>query len=538
MLQNFSVRYYIPLFFCLFLVLNLNCQNDFYDRYKASSQKYVEGKFHEALQINLKLLEVAEQSKIPSQIAYANLQVGNMRYFLQDRKGAIKWYMAALNIVERERIDSMKGEIYHNISVMYNEMHQTDSTLKYSQKAIANYKAGKNYRELSRALSALVDVYIENGRNLKEGERLINEAERYAKLSKDSSVLAFALTKRAILYGKQKRFKEAAEQLKIPEEIYRKNNVAEELMYLYRMGSKYYTQAGDPIKGMNYMDSLLKWRNDVFKTESAKKAAEYEALYQTAKKDRENKILQQENELKQVQIDSRNKTIIGLAVGILLIVAMVAWRITVLNLKKKEKELLASMAIQKEKVRISRDLHDNVGGQLSYVLYSIADLANDDKQKRIELSGKINESIRSVISSLRETIWAINDEEISMSDFSDKLKVYTRNLFKNTHTHVTYTENITQNVSLNSSIGLNLYRICQEVITNSFKHARAGELKISLATDKNVRITISDNGVGFNLSQDNNGSYGLANIHDRAKESGISIEARSTNEGTSYALVV
>jgi signal transduction histidine kinase len=89
------------------------------------------------------------------------------------------------------------------------------------------------------------------------------------------------------------------------------------------------------------------------------------------------------------------------------------WRINIINLKKKQKELEATQAIQKEKERISRDLHDNVGGQLSYVLYSLDGINTDDKSKRTEITGNVNESVRNVISNLRETIWAINDEAIS-----------------------------------------------------------------------------------------------------------------------------
>jgi signal transduction histidine kinase len=104
--------------------------------------------------------------------------------------------------------------------------------------------------------------------------------------------------------------------------------------------------------------------------------------------------------------------------------------------------LEAAQAIQKEKERISRDLHDNVGGQLSYVLYSLDGINTDDKSKRTEITGNVNESVRNVISNLRETIWAINDEAISINDFSDKLKVYVRSMFRNTETKISFTENI------------------------------------------------------------------------------------------------
>lgn len=535
---NSSFTKYIFLFLLsLSYVPELYCQTDFYKAYNESSKKYVEGKFDDALQINLKLLEKAEKLKVPAYIAYADLQVGNMHYFLEDKKLAVKWYMIALGVVESEKIDSMKPELYHNISVMYNELGIVDSTLKYSQKAISIYKANKNFTELSRALSALVDIYMANNRNLKEAEKLINEAEKYAKLANDERVLAYAHTKRAALYGKQNRFKEAAEELKIPEEIYRKTNVADELMYLYRVGSVYYTKAGDP-RGLSYMDSLLKWKDAIFKKETAKKVAESEALYQTEKKERENKLLQQENNLKQAKIDSRNKTIIGLVIGILLIGVIVAWRISLINLKKKESELQAIKNIQKEKERISRDLHDNVGGQLSYVLYSLDGIEGKSKVELMDLTSDINQAIRGVVGNLRETIWAISDEHLTVTDISDKLKVYSKSLFRNTKIKIVFNENIQNNKELNSLTGLNLYRICQEILNNAFKYSKSNELLISIVSHNSTTISIKDNGIGFDKTNIDYG-YGLENIESRAKESNISVEFKSvTGEGTEYVLVV
>jgi signal transduction histidine kinase len=228
-----------------------------------------------------------------------------------------------------------------------------------------------------------------------------------------------------------------------------------------------------------------------------------------------------------------------LVISILLIILIVLWRINAINLRKKEQALLAAQKMQKEKERISRDLHDNVGGQLSYVLYSMDGVNIEDKEKRSAVISDINESVRSVISNLRETIWAINDEAISVNDFSDKLKVYVRSMFRNTGTKIIFNEKIENNIQLNSFVGLNLYRICQEIINNAFKHAQATELNITIASDDRVTIGISDNGVGFELNEDKENSFGLTNIKSRAAETKISLDVKTKpGAGTSYVLIV
>jgi signal transduction histidine kinase len=513
-------------------------QTDFYEPYKASGKKCVEGNYAEALRINLNALADAEKTGNPVYLAYANTQVGNMYYWLKNKKSAVKSYMTAMAIIEKNSIDSMKAGIYHNTSVMYNELFVIDSALKYSGKAIAIFRKNKQYVKLSQALSALTDIYIIQLGDFRKSEELIDEAEKYARLSKNEVILAYAISKRSKLLAAQKKYKEAIEQLNMAGPIYRNYNLAADMMYYYRMQSSYRLKTGDST-ALNYMDSLLYLRDSIFKKETAKQSAEYATLYQTEKKERENKLLQQENILKQTQIDSRNRMIIGMAIGILLITVLVAWRISVMNLRKKEKQLEATKALQKERERISRDLHDNVGGQLSYVLYSIDGLSDQNAEKRVAVTQSINESVRNVISNLRETIWAINDESVSVNDLSDKLKVYVRSMFRNTDVKIVFQETIEKNIPLNSLTGLNVYRICQEIINNAFKHAKASELTIAITASERLEIIITDNGIGFNKDTSTIESYGLTNMKKRADEAGIAFHWDSEEgRGTRFRLVV
>ena len=173
------------------------------------------------------------------------------------------------------------------------------------------------------------------------------------------------------------------------------------------------------------------------------------------------------------------------------------------------------------------------------MLYSLDGINTDDRSKRTEITNSVNESVRHVISNLRETIWAINDEAIDINDFSDKLKVYVRSMFRNTSTKISFSENIKTNNQLNSLVGLNLYRICQEIINNAFKHSKATELIVNIKSENDVTIEIMDNGVGFDLDAVSKDGFGLANIKSRASEVGISLELESKlQSGVKYKLVV
>ena len=207
-------------------------------------------------------------------------------------------------------------------------------------------------------------------------------------------------------------------------------------------------------------------------------------------------------------------------------------------LDQKMREIEAVRQSQKEKERISRDLHDTVGGQLSYVLYSLEGVKETGAQKRNEIVEDINHTLRHAIGNLRETIWAIHEENISIQDLSDRLKVYVRNLFRHREIDIDFRENISEDRHLQSAQALQMFRICQEILHNTFKHAHATNLVVNITSHQHINIQINDNGIGFFEDLVTEG-MGLTNIKTRAQENGIRLTIQTApSQGTKYSLLV
>ncbi|MCK6650675.1 MAG: histidine kinase, partial [Bacteroidia bacterium] len=371
--------------------------------------------------------------------------------------------------------------------------------------------------------------------NKNETQKSIDSAVFYAKISGDESAFNFAKTKQGIFYSqtneRQKAFKIYNELL----ERYGSTKNLDGQKYILTLISD--QLLSDP-ESQKALSRLIRLKDSIFGLDVADKVASYQIKYESEKKENLNKILQQENMLNQAKINTRNRTIILLVISILLIVLLIFWRINVINLRKKQEELLNAQKLQQEKERISRDLHDNVGGQLSFVLLSLEGLSDEQKEKREEVVKSINESVRQVIGNLRETIWAISDENIRIQDFSDKLKVYSRNLLRHSNIQIKFQEQIESNREMNALVGLNLFRICQEIINNALKHSMANLLEVVIYSHSNITITISDNGKGFYEGNEKEG-YGLSNIKKRAEETGIKVKVDSApNKGVKYKLIV
>ena len=99
-----------------------------------------------------------------------------------------------------------------------------------------------------------------------------------------------------------------------------------------------------------------------------------------------------------------------------------------------------------------------------------------------------------------------------------------------------------EDVHLNSSIEDHLFRIVQELLSNTLRHAKAKELEVYLhQVDKNVLLRIVDDGVGFDMKEQSNkaGSYGLNNIRERVVGMGGTVKIISfKGQGTSVEIKV
>jgi signal transduction histidine kinase len=362
---------------------------------------------------------------------------------------------------------------------------------------------------------------------------MISNAEKYAELSQDKGMIAFAASKRYnYAFYLKKDYDEALRYVNKAEKWYLETGNREAILNAYRAKAECLIMLRDT-SAITYMRKWIAFKDSVFQEEKALNIAKYETLYETEKKDQENKLLQQKNE--------RNRLVLLIVVVVFILLIVLGLRLYNRNiLKNKQQELLLLKKLQHDKERIARDLHDHIGGHLSFISYSLDGIKDEDKEKRSEVADSIHQSVRSVINSLRETIWAIIDSNIDVYDFSDKLKLFARGLFKHGKTKVNFTENIKTKREMNSLAGLNLYRICQEILNNAFKHANATEVKIDLQCDEEkLFIVISDNGVGFDITQQNKEQYGLQNIKKRATEFGISLKLETgVNKGTRYELLV
>ena len=189
---------------------------------------------------------------------------------------------------------------------------------------------------------------------------------------------------------------------------------------------------------------------------------------------------------------------------------------------------------------IARDLHDEIGTRLATLkLYTsqIARYAGDDEAPRT-LRNAINGLINDTISDVRDLLRELNPRTLEQYGFGPALEELLDrvNATGAIAAHVSLDTNLTR---LPTDTETMLYRIVQELINNTLKHANATEIDITCRyREDRIHLTYADNGQGFSYEHVRQG-LGIGNIESRvAMLQGI-IQWQAENEtGTSVMIVV
>jgi signal transduction histidine kinase len=143
-----------------------------------------------------------------------------------------------------------------------------------------------------------------------------------------------------------------------------------------------------------------------------------------------------------------------------------------------------------------------------------------------------------ILNSLRETIWVLNNKEISVADFSDAFKNYCVKCLQNFEDiNFEAEENIKSNKILTAAEAIHFDKILKEAFQNTIKHSRAGNIvfKVDSSSEK-LQFTLSDNGEGFNINSRAKGN-GIDNMQWRAKEALATLQLRSEpGKGSSVSI--
>lgn len=527
--------------------------------------------------------EIADSAGIAK--VYNNLGYIYQRIYESD--SALMYFLRGLTYFEKTGDLANVASVKNNVAVIYRSMTNYDKAIQLFEE-VAEYRSGtQDFRGLSGTYANLGSIYkslkeytkareyfeqsissAEEGQDLfalatayrnytlflnevGETDQAIAAAEKGLLISKEvnaqyeTAALEFNL---GIAYQEKGQFERAKPYYLSAEKAFVAQGSAEDVVPIYLELIPLYAAIGKHDSSRYYSNLYQETLRSRIEKESREVMAELETKYQTEKKDLE--IAQQ-----QLEIRSKNLQLYGsLALAIILgIVGYLLYKQQKLKNHQLQQEGELKLALgqietqnklQEQRMLISRDLHDNIGAQLTFIISAIENLKYFDpiKETLTHRYDSIANFTKQTITELRDTIWAMNSGQITLGQLSTRISDYLQQAGISTQ-GITYDFEVDKNLDpsfhLVSSEGIQIYRIVQEAIQNALKYAYPSQIHVSVSQSEGyLRLAVKDDGTGFDESQIKPGN-GLYNMRKRAEELGGKLEIQSQPaKGTTVILLV
>lgn len=440
-------------------------------------------------------------------------------------------YKASLNYLEKALVVRQKigdsiliAQSFQSIGVAHGRLGDTTKSISYQKKSIVFFKAKEDWYDLALSYINLGDIYTALKR-YDSAMLLLQESLRLSTQIDNPEGSVRALITISYAYLGKKDYANAADYANQAIRIAREHNQKPNLKLAYINSVEAYIGLGNYREAYHVQRELIALSNTLLNEEKVEQLAQMETRYRV--KEKEQQISVQQTQLRSTYfIIGALIIIVGLIIVIFFLVRS--------RLKRKQQltEARTLNAIQEERLRISQELHDNIGSQLTFVNASIETLEKSEKDSRFT---DIRKLTTSAIQELRKTVWLINKQSATVEEFVIKLREY---IPVNSIPSVQLLTSGNLQAEIQAPIANHVFRIVQEAVNNAIKHADATQIQVELnITDNLFSVKISDNGVGFDTSAPVSG-FGLRNIEKRVKSMNGTINIQSKPTETRIAIAI
>ena len=210
-----------------------------------------------------------------------------------------------------------------------------------------------------------------------------------------------------------------------------------------------------------------------------------------------------------------------LLLAALLLIGLVLFYVRYFRVRKQ-------VDIERMRVQIASDLHDDVGSSLTELALQTdflqAGNVSDDIKTTLQ---QLGEHSRKIVSSLDDIVWSIDSRNDTAGDLTDRMQDYVNQLFANGEVEFHYNfGQLREHEKLPVDVKENVYLIFKEAINNVVKHSNASKVDIHFSiSGKNFELIVSDNGT--QIKSNRKSGQGLRNIRMRAERIGSSVDINS-----------
>ncbi|KAA1247217.1 tetratricopeptide repeat protein [Aquimarina sp. RZ0] len=489
----------------------------------------IRGKYH------LKGLELHEKGYVGKEVSVHHIR-GLADYYTDKKE-----YDKAIPLYEKSiAIDKNNHTVYfayNNLGYIYSKTKQYDKALMYLQKACS---APIEHKARGYCYESISACYLDMGELDKAIEYGLLAKTNFGNSNSNSKFILLSEITIGKSYHQKKMYTKAISIYKNTlKKVRSKGFIDIEIEVLENLNTSFIAQR-------NYQEAhatiiqVVRLKDSLVKTQRDKESRELEVKFQILQKEKEIELLKKDQQLKENQLvsEKENKQMMSIAFLIVLIPSIFLLivyyqKLTAKNkLSKKQEEISiekinslireqelklirASLKIQnKERKRIAQELHDSIGGNLAAIKLQFDGAKVQDDEFNV-IKNQINETYQLI----REISHDLMPEKFYHNKFTNVISEYLNNVGKAHNLAIVFNAFPPDDVnSIKGKIQVEIFRIIQELLTNTLKHAKATKIDVQInLLNKTIHIMFEDNGNGFNINS-STGGIGLQNIEDRLEK--------------------
>lgn len=525
-----------------------------------------QSKFDSSIYVNRRLMEVAMQQKDSFSIGAAYFNIGVAHRFKQDLDSALQYTLEGARLLDGKGYGRIEAVLNDGLQSLYMTLTQYDKAAKYGEKAVAIARQYNNEEDLVTALNNLGLIYVEMER-ADDAKKVYADGLQVARKIGYQQVEAMLLNNLSDIYLREGRFDEAGANSFQVLQILDKFPDSGTLMNANTVLANYHLSKGDYsnaeklanevmaiaesqsfddgkinaldvlariafakkefAKGIQYQFREHKASEAVFNESVKQREAGWRVRFETEKKDAQ-------IQLQQAQLFKKNiwnYILIG-SVVIILIISLLGYRnyhhrqklqFQRINELETEKQLAATEAVlrgeEQERTRLSKDLHDGLGGMLSGIKYTLNNMKGNliMTPENAQAFERSIDMLNSSISEMRRVAHNMMPETLVKFGLDTALRDFCNDINLSGALNVKYQSFGMNGVEFEQTKSVTVYRIVQELLNNTMKHASASNALVQLMYDNGqLSITVEDDGKGFETAMlESSKGIGWNNIQNR-----------------------
>lgn len=506
------------------------------------------GQYDKQLEYSLQALALIEKRNQKEKLSSMYQNVANAYFNLNKYQQSVEYCMLSIKLHKEKGNNSYTNRLYATLGQNFAMLKNTDSALYFYNKGlIESIKLEDNYAAAS-IYGYMANTYADRS----DFKAMFKVAEKSLALSKElqsRQILASSLYNMANASYFNGDNIAAKKHINDALSIAVKDSLKDELKNIYTVLSFIAARDGDfkasyqaKQKGDSIQQLLLN-------EQVIKSTTELEKKYELEKKN--GQIILQQAQLEKTKI--LNVVLIG-SVAILLIISILGY--TSYQQKQKfqqqriseletQQQLTATAAVLKgeeqERTRLAKDLHDGLGGMLSGIKYSFNTMKGNliMTQENALAFERSMDMLNSSIKEMRRVAHNMMPEALIKFGLDTALKDFCNDINLTGVLRISYLSINVENIMIDQTTAITVYRIVQELINNTIKHAGAANAIVQLTKSNDIlSVTVEDDGKGFDKNLLNAAKgIGWSNIQNRVDFLKASLDVKTENgKGTSVLI--